>query len=443
VEVWSLDEYWGVSTSSPEPALEALAVAARHDGRGHCDRRGLLVSDPGFELAIVGDGQCLYRLGPVADRTSPVGSDVPQCMPDQLCRCIITQKRAARSDDLGNSCMGILDPDGCAIRAPHSWRGRKERNGAIPGSTPDHRDDRNPFAPRVALEFHKRLKGGVFAERGVDRAQRLRANFAVVPAHVLQGASKQAHDVRLRVRLQKCRFQALWSAAEVLDEDDQDSPVTEDFYVVDNFQRDLRRLGAPDPDPQDLARPICQQAQDEVDRPVPSRRAVAHRRLRRTGKHRRVDWVERAAVLSGDLHWHPGGDGVHDLRGNLRAMLLGEKPLNFMHRYAAGVYGDDHVIEAREAPLVLGYQQRLEAALTAFGDVDAQWAVFGQLRLRARAIAMRTCVLGLPNSGALTQVNGELRPQVALDQGRLIHFRVPHRGSVNPSPLGDGPVGRI
>jgi hypothetical protein len=26
---------------------------------------------------------------------------------------------------------------------------------------------------------------------------------------------------------------------------------------------------------------------------------------------------------------------------------------------------------------------------------------------------------------------------------RLLYFKVPHRGSVNPSPLGDGKVGRI
>jgi hypothetical protein len=61
------------------------------------------------------------------------------------------------------------------------------------------------------------------------------------------------------------------------------------------------------------------------------------------------------------------GDFADEGRGHLRAVHLQQISLDLPHRHAAGVQRDDLRIKASESPLVLGDDQRLEAAFVSRG----------------------------------------------------------------------------
>ena len=55
--------------------------------------------------------------------------------------------------------------------------------------------------------------------------------------------------------------------------------------------------------------------------------------------------------------------------------------LDLPHRHAAGIQGDDLVVEAIQASLALGHDLRLEAAVAIARHIDLDGSVLGQHRL--------------------------------------------------------------
>ena len=102
--------------------------------------------------------------------------------------------------------------------------------------------------------------------------------------------------------------------------------------------------------------------------------------------------------------------------------------LDLAYRHAAGVHGDDLVVEAGEAALVLGDEQRLEAAFAVARHVNPYRPILGQDGLAAHPIAVVAAIVRPRLAGRVAQVVGELGPQRALDQ-RLLerHRRGLHR----------------
>ena len=88
--------------------------------------------------------------------------------------------------------------------------------------------------------------------------------------------------------------------------------------------------------------------------------------------------------------------------------MLGQKTLNLAHRHAARVHGDDLVVEAGEAPFVLGDQERFEVPLSVARHVDSQRAVFRQYGLAADAVAVVAAAFRLVAAGRITQMMTEL-----------------------------------
>ena len=100
-----------------------------------------------------------------------------------------------------------------------------------------------------------------------------------------------------------------------------------------------------------------------------------------------------------------------------RAVELVQVPLHLAHRQAAGIQRDHLVVEARQPPLMLGDQLRLEGAGPIARHRQRQRPGVGLDRLRTRAIAViaRRRIgrrLGL-------QVVPQLRRQGPLGQGLL------------------------
>jgi hypothetical protein len=69
-------------------------------------------------------------------------------------------------------------------------------------------------------------------------------------------------------------------------------------------------------------------------------------------------------------------------------MHFGQKAMYLAHRHAARVHDDDLVVKAREAPLVLADQLRLEAGMPVARHFDVQRPGVGQHRLGAPAVAV-------------------------------------------------------
>ncbi len=93
--------------------------------------------------------------------------------------------------------------------------------------------------------------------------------------------------------------------------------------------------------------------------------------------------------------------------------------MNLAHCHAAGVHGDDLIVETGEAPFVLGDEQRLEAALPVARNVDPQRPVFGQHGLAAGAVAVIAGFVRLVSAERVAQVVAEFGTQDAFDQRLL------------------------
>jgi hypothetical protein len=73
---------------------------------------------------------------------------------------------------------------------------------------------------------------------------------------------------------------------------------------------------------------------------------------------------------------------------DLSTVLLGQKRLDLARGHAAGIHGDDLVVETGEALLVFGNQDWIEAAVTVVWNIGPQRAVLGQHGLGALAVAV-------------------------------------------------------
>jgi hypothetical protein len=100
--------------------------------------------------------------------------------------------------------------------------------------------------------------------------------------------------------------------------------------------------------------------------------------------------------------------------------------LDLAHRHAPGVQGQDLVVIARPARLVLGHDLRLKAGMSVTGDINGQLAKVAFEGLFAFAVT--GIASGISHAGILgvPQVLGHLRFQSALDEalGQLLEQAV-------------------
>ncbi|KEI30350.1 hypothetical protein CQ06_07610 [Ralstonia solanacearum] len=104
---------------------------------------------------------------------------------------------------------------------------------------------------------------------------------------------------------------------------------------------------------------------------------------RRVEEHDRIHGIEWSGLPCGDFAHHLIGDRADELGRDFRCILLQQEALDLAHGHAPGIHGDDLVVEALEASLVFGNEQRFEAAITVTRHLDADRTVLGQNRLGA------------------------------------------------------------
>lgn len=97
------------------------------------------------------------------------------------------------------------------------------------------------------------------------------------------------------------------------------------------------------------------------------------------------------------------------------AVHLFEVALDLAHRHAAGVQGDDLVIESSPVCLVLGNQLGLEGALTVAGSFDGLLAEFPFESLSAFAVTGVAAGIGYCLMAFVAQMLGQLGLQRLVD----------------------------
>ena len=191
------------------------------------------------------------------------------------------------------------------------------------------------------------------------------------------------------------------------------------LQVVEDLHPELRALGVLDPQAQDVLAAVGQDAQRQVDRLVAHHGVLADLHPQGVEEHHRVHRLQRPRLPGRDLAHHRVGDLADELRRDLHRVHLGQEALDLAHRHAARVHGDDLVVKAGEAPLVLADELRLEAAGAVARHLDGQRAGVGQHRLGALAVAVVGRAFRLGLARRIAQVLAHLGAQRALDERLL------------------------
>ena len=334
---------------------------------------------------------------------------------------------AAGLDDLAQPGVDALDGVGGVDHLADRRREGKEGDHPIPGAAPSRRDGWEFLSPATLGKGIEFGQCGLGAGCRVDGLDRRRQRLAVFPTGVIQTVADQVHDAGLQRGRRKHRRQRLGHALQAIGDGDQDVGHAPGLQIVEDLHPELGAFGAFDPQPENVARAVRQDAQGQIDGLVAHHGVLANLDPQGVEEDHRIHRFERPPLPGRHLGHYGVGDRTDELGRHLGAVLFGEKPLDLAHRHAARVHGDDLVVEAGEASFVLRDQDRGEASVPVARDVDAQRPFLGQDGLAARPVAMVVGVGRLFGPRRVAQVVGELRPQGAFDQ-RLLES---HRGGID------------
>src|SRR5690606_27311700 len=160
-------------------------------------------------------------------------------------------------------------------------------------------------------------------------------------------------------------------------------------------------------------------AKSQVNGLVADHAIAANLDAQRIEENDRIHGFQRAA-LPGDGFGHDFvGHGTDEVRRNLRAVALGEKPLNLAYAHAPGVHGDNAFIKSGKSALVLRNKNGLEAAVAIPGEIDANGAAIRNDCLAARTVALIGLLRWLGFTGPVAQVQVHLRTHGPFDD-RLV-----------------------
>lgn len=121
-----------------------------------------------------------------------------------------------------------------------------------------------------------------------------------------------------------------------------------------------------------------------------------------------------------DLAQRGVGAAADEVGRDVHRVHIGKKASDLARRHAARMNGDDLVIKASKAALMLANELRLEATRAVAGNVDAQSADVGEDDLGALAVAtIGASPFGLGLTGRIAQVVTHFGAQHALQCGLL------------------------
>lgn len=184
------------------------------------------------------------------------------------------------------------------------------------------------------------------------------------------------------------------------------------------FSQDFRPLGLLDPNAQDVATPIGQHGERQIDLD-PHRGLVTNLHAERIEEHDGIQRLERSALPGGHFGDHRIGDRAGQIGRDVDGIRLAKEGLDFPDGQAAGVQRDDLLVEPREPALVLADQLRLKGAVAITRHVDRDRSVVRQHRLAARPVAVIGDQLRLRRAGRVAEMVRQLGAERPLDQAFL------------------------
>jgi hypothetical protein len=214
-----------------------------------------------------------------------------------------------------------------------------------------------------------------------------------------QLAKSRLFRSRCTIRGGKHRAERFAHALQSIGHRDQDVVTSPGLQVRENFHPELRAFGLLDPDPEDVARPIGQHRERQVNRLASDDGFITNLDAERVEEHDRIHGLERARLPGGDLGHDRVRHRADQIGRDVDAVHVREKRLNLAHREPARIERDDLVIEAREASLMFADQPRLETAVPVARHGERQRAVIRQDGLAAAPIAMIVVSSGLVPPG--------------------------------------------
>src|SRR6056297_4002288 len=154
------------------------------------------------------------------------------------------------------------------------------------------------------------------------------------------------------------------------DDGDQDVLDASVAQIIEDLGPELGTLVGLEPQAQNVPRPVRQDGQSHEDGLVRDRPIAADVDPDRIHEDYRVAGLQWAVLPGGHLVHDGIGDGRDQAGGRLHAVDLLDMALDLAGRHPARIHADDLDIELREAPLILGDQHRIEAAVAVARDVE-------------------------------------------------------------------------
>ena len=179
------------------------------------------------------------------------------------------------------------------------------------------------------------------------------------------------HDAGLQRRFGIDHGERLAHALQAVGDRDQDVVAAACLQVVKDLHPELGAFGAFDPQTENVPRAVGQHAQGQIDRLAANHGIFPDLHPQRIEKDHRIHQFERPSLPGRNLRHDRVGDAADKVRRDLDLVLIQEEALDLAHGHAPRVHGDDVVVKSGEAPLVLGDEQRLEAAIPVPRHLDA------------------------------------------------------------------------
>jgi hypothetical protein len=230
------------------------------------------------------------------------------------------------------------------------------------------------------------------------------------------------HDARVHLGARDDGRDRGREAGESVDERDEDIGNAPRLQLAEHAMPEGSTLARIDPEAEHVFRAGGGDAEREGDGRV-AHDAVVTAELDPEGieQEQRIDALQRPLLPRADFGQHFVGDGADHAGGDFHLVQLLEVPLDLAHAQTTGVEREDVLVEARQAPGVLGDELGLEGAGAVARDGDGDRAIFGQDGFGRRAVAVVGLVgrLGVP--GGIAEMGRELAGQDALHQ-RPLHL---------------------
>src|SRR5262245_40589934 len=170
----------------------------------------------------------------------------------------------------GAAQLGVqrLDRVGGVDDPPNAFGKSEERDHEFPVAAPALYDGRILAAPRALREGLEGSLAGGGIGCAIDRPQRLRQAFAILPGGKIHRMTDQVDDTGLNDGLRENRVDGFGKTLQAIDNSDENVLCPTRLQLIDNAQPELGALGLLDPDAENLLGAVRQDAERDVARLV-------------------------------------------------------------------------------------------------------------------------------------------------------------------------------